>query len=37
MKCPVCSNVNLVMTDRSGIEIEFPEAVDFKRPLFDAE
>lgn len=23
MKCPVCSNANLLMTDRSGIEIDY--------------
>lgn len=23
MKCPICSNVNLVMTDRQGIEIDY--------------
>ncbi len=23
MKCPVCTNVNLVMTDRQGVEIDY--------------
>jgi len=23
MKCPVCSNANLMMTDRSGVEIDY--------------
>ena len=23
MKCPVCSEVNLVMTERSGVEIDY--------------